>query len=199
VDQESEREQIYYSFLQRPWPDMSLVVRSASADPLSLAGPVRAGIREIDGDQPAAAVRSMRDWYAESLSKPKFSMLLLSLFALVSLVLVAVGTYGVIASSTLERTQEIGIRMALGARRWSALELVVRHSLSLALLGVTIGVLLALLSTRLLKSQVHRLSVTDPLTIAGVSLFLLVIVLVASLLPAYRATRVDPVLALRRQ
>lgn len=199
VDQDSEREQIYYSYLQRPWPDMSLVLRSTSADPLTLAGPVRAQLREIDGDQPAAEVRSMQDWYSESLSKPRFSMLLLSLFALVSLVLVAVGTYGVIATSTLERTQEIGIRMALGAKRSSALELVVRHSLGLALLGVTIGILLTLLSTRLLESQVHRLSVTDPLTIVGVSLFLLMIVLVASLLPAYRATRVDPILALRRQ
>lgn len=199
VDQDSEREQIYYSYLQRPWPDMSLVVRSASSDPLSLAGPVRARIRELASDQPAAAVRSMEDWYAESLSKPRFSMLLLSLFALVSLVLVAIGTYAVIATSTLERTQEIGIRMALGAKRSSALELVVRHSLGLALLGVVIGIALALLSTRLLASQVHRLSVTDPLTIAGVSLFLLGVVLMASLLPAWRATRVDPVLALRRQ
>jgi putative ABC transport system permease protein len=174
-------------------------VRTSTVDPMTLSAAVREQVRAIDPLQPVAAVRSMDDWYIESLAKPRFSMLLLSLFAGVSLVLVVVGTYGVIAASTLERTHEIGIRIALGAQRRSVLDLVVRHSLWLALSGVGLGVAVALFASRLLQSQIYRLSATDPLTFTGVSLLLVTVVLAASFLPAYRATRIDPILALRRQ
>jgi ABC-type antimicrobial peptide transport system permease subunit len=139
----------------------------------------------------------MEDWFADSLARPRFSMLLLSIFAGVSLFLVVIGVYGVVSTSTAERAREIGIRMAMGAARRDVLWLVLSGSLALAALGVGLGLLAAFAATRALGSLLHGVSATDPLVFLGVSLLLTAIILIATFLPAFRASRLDPLAVLR--
>jgi putative ABC transport system permease protein len=134
---------------------------------------------------------------ADSLSRSRFTMLLLGIFAVVALVLAAVGIYGLIAYSVTQRTQELGIRIALGAQRRDVLRLVLVQGTRLTLLGVAIGVLAALTLSRLLGALLFGVSATDPLTFAGVAGLLAVVALLACFIPARRATRVDPTVALR--
>jgi putative ABC transport system permease protein len=144
-----------------------------------------------------ASVATMEQFLADSLSRARFTMLLLGIFAGVALLLAAVGIYGLIAYSVTQRTQELGIRIALGAQRRDVLRLVLRHGTRLTLLGLALGIAAALGITRLLASLLFGISATDPLTFAGVAALLAFVALLACFIPARRATRVDPIVALR--
>ncbi|HEV2447401.1 MAG TPA: FtsX-like permease family protein, partial [Candidatus Sulfopaludibacter sp.] len=154
-------------------------------------------VLEVDRAQPVTAIRTRDEVIASGAAQPRFTTSLLGGLSLTALILAIVGIYGVIAYSVAERTQEVGVRMALGARRADILRIVLRQGLTLAASGIAIGLGAALALTRLLASLLYRVSVTDPLTfVVGAALFVAV-ALAASYIPARRATRVDPALALR--
>ncbi len=186
----------YWSQLQSPSTETTIVLRTAG-DPGQLVGPLRDALREIDADVPLDKVRPMEQVVSEALSQNRFKTLLLGFFAGIALLLAAVGVYGVISYTVAQRTHEIGIRMALGARPREVLRLVVRQGMTLVLLGVVAGLALAGYAVRFLSDQMYGMSAFDPMTFALVPLVLAAVALVANLLPALRATRVDPLEALR--
>jgi putative ABC transport system permease protein len=188
--------QVYWPQLQDPWKATSLVLRTAG-DPGALANAARAAVRTVDRDLPVDKVRTLDDIVDASLGQGRFQAVLLALFAGLALVLAAIGVYGVISYSVAQRTHEIGIRMALGARREEVLRLVVRQGMQLVLAGVAVGLVAAFLLARLFAGRVYGVAATDPLTFAAVPLVLLAVALLANLLPARRATQVDPLEALR--
>jgi putative ABC transport system permease protein len=175
---------------------MTVIVRT-EGDPLALASTVKREVQAIDKDQPVADVRTMDQLLSSSIARTKFSALLLIVFAIVALVLAAVGIYGVMAYSVEQRTHEIGIRMALGAGRVDVVAMVVRQGMILAGAGVVIGLAAALALTRFLASLLYQVSTTDTTSFLSISVALAIVALVASLIPAYRATKVDPMVALR--
>jgi putative ABC transport system permease protein len=177
---------------------MYMVVRGAS-DPAGLAPAIRGEVWALDKDQPVARVRTMEELLYKSVAQPRFRTLLIVVFAAAALVLAAVGIYGVISYSVTQRTHEIGIRMALGARHVSILRMVVGHGLKLALAGTGIGLIGAYLTTRVLSSLLFGVSATDTVIFAGLSALLTGVVLVASYVPARRATKIDPIMALRHE
>jgi ABC-type antimicrobial peptide transport system permease subunit len=187
---------MYLSYAQLPWSAMNLVVRTA-ADPHNYVAAVRSRILALDRDQPVTAIHSMEEVLESAASQPRFTTSLLGAFAAIALLLAMVGIYGVIAYSVAERTREMGIRMALGAERADILRLVLRQGLLLALGGIAIGLGASLALTRLLSSLLYRVSVTDPATFLGGALLFTGVALAASYVPARRATRVDPTVALR--
>jgi putative ABC transport system permease protein len=187
---------IYVPFLQASDSGMTLVVRSAG-EPLGLVKAVREEVYRVDRNQPLARVRTMEDVVSESVGPRRFSMELLSGFAALALFLAAIGIYGVIAYSVTQRTHEIGIRMALGARRGDVLRLVVGQGLKPVGMGVALGLIVAWPLTRLLSGLLFQVSATDPWTFAGIPLLLAGVALCACYLPARRASRVDPLTALR--
>jgi putative ABC transport system permease protein len=174
----------------------NLVIRTSS-DPLSLVGPVRKEVLGIDPDQPVAAIKTMEDWVDSSVATPRYRTLLLGLFALVALVLASTGIYGVMSYSVTQRTHEIGVRMALGARQRDVLTLVVRQGMSLVVLGVVLGLLAAFGLTRVLSTLLYEVTAKDPTTFGLVALVLIVVAFAACYIPARRATKVDPLVALR--
>jgi putative ABC transport system permease protein len=192
------RPQVYMPYLQNTSTSMAVVMRSAS-DPASLAAGVRNAVWELDKEQPITDVKSMEQYFSASVAQRRFNMILLAVFAGVALVLAAVGIYGVMSYSVTQRTQEIGIRMALGAKQTDVLRLVVRQGMIPALAGVVIGLGAGVALTRLMSSLLYGVSATDPITFAAVPLTLLGVALGACLAPARRATKVDPVIALRRE
>ncbi|MEJ7618633.1 MAG: FtsX-like permease family protein [Pyrinomonadaceae bacterium] len=173
-----------------------LVVRT-DVEPRSLAATVRRTVWEIDKDQPVSNIRTMEDVLSESLARQRFSMLLLGIFAAVALVLAAVGIYGVMSYSVAQRTHEIGIRMALGAQASDVLKLAVGHGLKLVLIGLAIGLVAAFILTRVMSSLLFGVSATDPITFITISLILMSVAVLACFFPARRATKVDPLIALR--
>jgi putative ABC transport system permease protein len=195
LDQEPLPE-IFTPYVQEPSFVMSFMVRS-KADPRSLAASVRQAILSVDKDQPLSELQTMDDLLATSVAPQRFKMLLVGLFALLALLLAAVGVYGLIAYSVGQRTHEIGIRMALGAQRRQVLNLVLGQAALLAFGGVALGIGGALWLTRFFSSMLYNVKPTDPVTLTCVSLLLLGVALLASYLPARRATRVDPMVALR--
>jgi predicted permease len=197
VDAE-RRVQVYRPFRQLGPGSMSLAIRT-TGDPLRLVGPVRGEVRAIDPDQPIAQIRTMEELLAAAVGQRRFSMLLLGLFAGVALVLAAVGIYGVMSFDVTRRAQEMGVRMALGANPGSLLGLVLGQGIRLALVGVAIGLLGAFALTRLIESQLYGVRATDPLTLALVASLLLGVAALATLVPGWRATRVDPMIALRSE
>lgn len=193
------RPQMYLSYQQAGFfAPRHLVVRT-DIDPLSLATTVRRTVWEIDKDQPVSNIRTMDEVLSESIERQRFSMLLLAIFATVALVLAAVGIYGVTSYSVAQRTHEIGIRVALGAQRRDVLKLAVEEGLKLVLVGVVLGLTAAFVLTRVMSSLLFGVSATDPLTYASISILLIAVAAFASYLPARRAARVDPLIALRYQ
>jgi putative ABC transport system permease protein len=175
---------------------MNLVVR-AVADPSTLAAALDETVRAIDRDETLSAIRPLDDIVASSVSQPRFSSLLLSLFAGLAVALAAIGIYGVMAYSVSQRTNEIGIRMALGAKQSGVLKMVVWQGMKLAAAGALIGIAGSLLLGQFLTSLLYRVKPRDPLTLVLVSIGLLGVSLVANYIPARRAMRVDPMVALR--
>jgi predicted permease len=175
------------------------VVARTVGDPLSVAGAVRGEIRNMDASLPVASVRSMNEVVAIALATPRLTGFLLGAFAAIALVLAAVGIYGVLAYLVSQRQQEIGVRLALGADRSQVLGLILRHGLSLAAVGIVIGLIGALALTRLMQTLLYGVRPNDPLTFVVVTAAVLLVALMASFLPARRATRVSPMDALRAQ
>jgi len=178
--------------------DMTLVVRAA-AEPAGLLPAIRAQVRAVDPDQPVTDIATMAEHLARSLSQPRFGMLLLSLFAGVALLLAAIGVYGVVAYEARQRTHEIGIRTAIGARPAHILRLIVGDGLRLSLLGAALGIAAALPATRLLASLLYGVDRYDPLTFLAMPACLVAAAALAAWLPASRALRLDPVAALRHE
>ena len=187
---------VYWPMPELVYSGMTILVRT-SGDPLSAVSAIHTELQQLDREQPMASVATMEQLLADSLSRARFTMLLLGIFAGVALLLAAVGIYGLIAYSVTQRTQELGIRIALGAQRRDVLRLVLGHGTRLTLLGLVLGIAAALGITRLLASLLFGISATDPLTFAGVAALLAFVALLACFIPARRATRVDPIVALR--
>jgi predicted permease len=175
------------------------VVLRTSGDPAALAAPARRGVRESDPLLAIVGMRSMTEIIDRSIAQPRFTMLLLALFGGVALALAAIGIYGIISYGVKRRTREIGIRMALGASPANVLRLVVGQGMRLALVGLVVGVMGALIATRVMARLLYGISPTDPPTFLGISLLLAVVALVASWIPARRAVTTDPTTALRAE
>ena len=174
---------------------MILAVRSAQ-DPRSLTSAIRREIQSVDPDQPIANVRTLENVTADSVAPRRMSMVLLGAFAGIALLLASVGIYGVISYLVVQRTHEIGVRMALGAQRHDVLRLVVGHAAKLVGIGAVIGLILAFFSTRTLSAFLYSVGAFDAATFVFVTIALAAVALIASYIPALRATRADPMIAL---
>jgi len=191
--------QMYLPFTQANFFEPRALVVKTNLEPLGLAATVRKTVWEIDKDQPVSDIASMEHIVSESVARQRFSMLLLGIFAGLALVLAAVGIYGVMSYSVAQRTHEIGIRMALGAQKKDVLKLTIGQGLKLVLIGVAIGLGAAFILTRVIASLLFGVSATDPITFVAISLVLIGVAMLASLIPALRAMKVDPMFALRYQ
>ena len=197
------RGEVYTAFSQIPVARLPRYVRRVNllarttVEPLSLAQAVRGQVAALDKDQPVFNVRTMEQALGRSVAARRFSMILLSAFAALALVLAAVGIYGVISYSVAQRTREVGIRMALGAQTTDVLKLVVRDGLKLVVIGVVLGLVGAVMLTRLMSTLLFGVTPTDIVTYTTVALTLIAVALFACYLPARRATKVDPLVALR--
>jgi putative ABC transport system permease protein len=190
--------EIYRPYIQQNDPESALLVRTA-VDPLTLGNATVDRIWSVYKGERVLSVMSMKDLISKSVVGPRFHMALLGLFAALALALATVGIYGVVAHSVSARTQEIGIRMALGAQPRDVLSLVVGHGLILALVGVSVGLIGAFALTRFSASLLYGVSATDPATFVTAALTLILSPLVASYIPARRAIEVDPTQALRHE
>jgi ABC-type antimicrobial peptide transport system permease subunit len=187
---------IYYSIYQLNSPTLGVEVRSTSA-PALLGENVRREIQAVDPDLPVFGIRTFSSMVSDSMMPHRFSAQLMGAFALLALILAAVGIYGVLAYRVGQRTREIGVRMALGAKAGSVVRLVIVEGLRPIAAGMAIGLAGSLALSRLLAQLVYGVSTSDPLVLAPVAFFLLLVALCASFIPAWQATRIDPVLALR--
>lgn len=190
------KDKLYSPHAQVTYSTMFLVIRTAN-DPMSLASAVRGAVRAVDKDQPVYKVRTMEQLLGDSLAQRRLSVVLLGAFAAIALLLAAVGLYGVISFSVTQRTNEIGIRMALGAEQRDIFKMVVGQGLVLTLAGVGLGLAGAFAITRVMSSLLFGVTATDPLTFAVIPVVLAGVALAACFVPAHRATKVDPMLALR--
>jgi putative ABC transport system permease protein len=188
--------EMYVSQYQIPTGSMNLVVRAAT-DPTRLTAAIKGEVQAMDRDVPIYTIRTMENLVSESVAQPRFRTLLLAIFAAVALVLAAVGIYGVMSYYVTQRTHEIGVRMALGASSRDVMRLVVGHGMALAIAGVGIGLAGSFLLTRLMASLLYQVSASDPATFVAISIMLTAVALLASYIPARRATKVDPMVALR--
>jgi putative ABC transport system permease protein len=195
LDQQTKPE-MYAPFAQRAWPFMRIVVRSKS-DPSLVTAAIRDAVRFIDKDQPVDKVMTMASVVSASIVSRSFYMQLLGTFAALAFILAAVGIYGVVSYSVAQRTREIGIRVALGAQSRDVVGLVLKEALRLTLLGVGLGLVGAFAATRVLRNLLFEVKPTDPTTFICLSLLLTLVALLASYIPARRATKVDPLVALR--
>lgn len=186
----------YLPHAQLPFDTMTLVVKS-NVDAGSITSSVRNEVRALDKDLPVYSVKTLDEYMASSVAQPRFNTLLLAIFAGLALFLTVIGLYGVMSYSVIQRTHELGIRMALGAQTRDIQRLVVGQGMTLALIGVVIGLIGALALTRIMRSLLFGISATDPLSFIAVSLLLSVVALIACLIPARRAMKVDPMVALR--
>ena len=190
------RETIYLPYRAFPFPPLTLAIKAA-VDPPSLVEPIVREVRDIDSNLAVYGVRTLDTYVERSLAPTRFAMTLMSAFALVALVLAAIGLYGVLSYMVGQRTHEIGVRMALGAARRSVLEMIVGRGARLATLGIAVGALASLGLTKAIADLLYGVSPTDPVTFVTVAAFLFGVVLLACLVPAYRATRVDPLASMR--
>ncbi|HEY3874604.1 MAG TPA: FtsX-like permease family protein, partial [Candidatus Kapabacteria bacterium] len=197
------RAQIYLPFMQLTDTQIKLtatgidvVVRSDGSVP-TLFDSLHRASREMSGEQVLYGVQTMDSMIAASLAARRFSMILFGVFAALALLLASVGIYGVLSYLVTHRTNEIGIRIAIGANRGEVLRLILRQGLNMALIGVVMGLVSALALTRLMAGMLFGVSPTDPLTFAGVAILLMLVALGACYFPARRAMRVDPIVALR--
>jgi len=195
----SSREQIYASIYQVPSPASKILVVRSSADPKNLIGAVRKEVLAVDHDQPMANIRTMDEVFSESISKPRLYMILLSVFAAVALALAVIGIYSVLAYSVSQRTQEIGIRMALGARPRDVLTLVVGQGMLLTVIGIVIGLVAAFFLSRAMASMIEGINARDMMIFGGTPFILAIVSLLACFIPARRAARLNPIIALRFQ
>jgi putative ABC transport system permease protein len=190
--------QTYEPFAQSPFDFMTFVVRVNRA-PADFPALARNAIYAVDKEQPVANVRPLRQLLADSIARNRFTMFLFAVFSGVALVLATIGIYGVMAYSVSQRSGEIGIRMALGAQRGDILGLVFNQGGRLVAAGLACGFVGALLLTRFIATQLYGITAHDPLTFAAIGLLLAAVALLACLIPARRATRVDPMVALRSE
>jgi predicted permease len=190
--------EVYLPFQQNPDATITLVARTKS-DPRGLAATVRREVSMLDKDLPVSNIKFMDEIVAGSVSQPRVYALLLGIFAGLALVLAAIGIYGVISYSVTQRTHEVGIRMALGAQTRDVLALIIKQGMALALVGIFLGLIVSLALTRVLASQLYGVSSTDPVTFAAISLLLIFVAVIACYIPALRATKVDPMIAVRYQ
>jgi predicted permease len=196
---EESKPEVFMSHSQMPVTFMSIVVRTASSDSDALMSSIRGRLRAIDPNVPIYQARTIDQLMGESVAKPRFYMLLLGAFALCALVLAAIGIYGVMAYVVGQRTHEIGVRMALGARGTQVLREVVARGMRPAAVGLAAGLAGALALTGVLSKLLYGVSATDPLTFVGVAVVLVTVALLANWIPARRAARVDPAIALRSE
>ena len=196
LSQESDRVQSYYPFRQLPSNGMTITIKT-SGDPMNLASAVREQVLAIDPEQPIYNLNSMQQLRADSIAPERLNLMLFTCFAVVALTLACVGIYGVMSYAVTQRTHEIGIRMALGAQTRNVLGMVIRQGMLLTMTGLGLGIGGALLVTRLMASLLFGVSATDPLTFIAIPLLLAGVALGACSVPARRATKVDPMIALR--
>jgi putative ABC transport system permease protein len=195
VDSEPAPE-MYLSYLQTPVRALYLVVRT-SVEPTAIVATIRKQVSSIDKEQPISNIRSMDQVFASSIAQRRFNTLLFGIFAAMALILAAIGIYGVISFFVTQRRHEIGIRMALGAQRIDVIKLVMRQGIVLSLIGVAIGICAALVFTRVLSSLLFGITATDPIIFLVIPTILVGVALSASYIPAWRATRIDPMIAIR--
>jgi len=188
---------VYYFPLYQENSSAVFLIARTSGDPAPLAGAIREAVHQVDPGQPVSDLKTMDQRVAMSMGPRRSAVALLSVFAAMALTLAAVGLFGLIRYNVTQRTQEIGVRMALGASRRDVLRMVLGESLRLAVLGVIGGLIAAFALTRVLASLLYGVSATDPLTFAGMAVLLTLVAMLASWVPAHRATRVDPLVALR--
>lgn len=193
------RVQVYRPFAQAGGGGGGTVVMRTAGDPLQMVPLVRTAVREIDRDMPLARISTMNEMIGNSMSQRRLSTILLGTFSGIALLLATIGIYGVMSYTVSQRQREIGIRMALGALRDGVLRLVLRQGMTLAVIGVVIGLFGAFALTRLVASQLYGVAATDPATFVAVTVLLTTVAMVASLVPAIRATRVDPAIAFREE
>jgi putative ABC transport system permease protein len=196
LNQNSDRPQGYFAFNQLPAGGMTVIVKGTS-DPNQLISSIRGALKEIDPDQPIYNPRTMYDIRAESVAPERLNLTLLSLFASLALVLAIVGIYGVMSYSVTQRTHEIGIRMAIGARPRDVFAMILGHGMKLAVIGVVIGLALAFALTRLMATMLFGVAPTDVTTFTVISALLISVALLACYLPGRRATKVEPTISLR--
>jgi predicted permease len=189
-------DEVYLPFSQLPFREGTFLVRT-SADPGAMARRIGEEVLAIDPGQPLANVQTLDEVRGEALASPRLTTTLLLMFALLALCITAAGLGGVVAFSVSQRTQEIGVRMALGAGRGEVLGMVLREGLSLVVFGLALGIAAAMLLTRLMSGLLFQVEATDPFTFVGMALVLILIAAVACLAPARRASTVDPMVALR--
>jgi predicted permease len=193
---EGVRPEVYFPFTVLALADQ--IVVQAEGDPVALAGAVRSQVYAVDREQPVMNLKTMEQLLDEYvLSEPRFSLVLFSVFAAIGLTLAVVGVYGVMSSAVSRRTQEIGVRMALGARPGEILRMVLARALVLVFAGIGIGLAAGYAAARVMQGQLRRVSPFDPLSFAAVAVLLLVVGVAAAYWPARRASRLDPTLALR--
>ncbi|MGH9854403.1 MAG: FtsX-like permease family protein, partial [Blastocatellia bacterium] len=197
LDQETTM-QTYEPYTQQTFSSMTLVVRTTN-DQTGMAAAIRNEVLSLDREQPISSIVTLDQLVSTSVAQRQFSMLLLGVFAVVALALASIGIYGVLSYAVTQRTREIGIRMALGAGRRDLLRLVVGQGMSLAMIGVGAGLVAAFLLTRLMSTLLFGVSATDPMTFGLISLLLMIVALLACWIPARRATKVDPIVALRNE
>jgi len=186
----------YLPHAQRPLRAMEVVLRTTD-NPLSMARTVRSAVWSLDGDLPVSEIQTVEQMLRARVAPRRFNLLLFGLFALVAVLLATVGIYGVMSYSVTQRTHELGLRMALGATARDVLKLILAQGLKLTLFGVTLGLLASFALTRWMESLLFNVRPTDPLTLAGIALLVLAVALLACWIPARRATKVDPMIALR--
>jgi predicted permease len=192
------RPEVYVTYGQWGWPSCFLTVR-ASGNPLALSPLITEQVRKLNQNQPLTAFRTMDDYLDDATARPRFHSVLLGFFAVSALILAGVGVYGVMAVSVAQRTQEMGVRLALGATKFNLLMLILRRGMRLTLLGALIGLGGAFALARLLTHQLYGVTASDPFTFALVTLLLVAVAAIACFLPAQRAAKVDPIVALRHE